>query len=61
MCPACLTTAAWIAASVTSTGGLAAVVIQKFGLKKFSAKSAAELNSADNNPAPTPSKEDDHA
>jgi hypothetical protein len=30
MCPVCLTTAALIAVSVTSTGGLAALVIKKF-------------------------------
>ena len=34
MCPACLTTAALIAGSVTSTGGLAAIAIRKFGGKK---------------------------
>lgn len=49
MCPVCLTTAALIAGSVTSTGGLAAVVVKKFGAK-----------SGDKNPALTPSKEDDH-
>jgi hypothetical protein len=46
MCPVCLTTAALIAGSVTSTGGLAAVAIRKFGVK----------NAIDNHPAPTPSK-----
>ena len=55
MCPACLTTAALIAGSVTSTGGLAAVVIKKFG-----AQNSEDKNAADKNPAPTPSKEDDH-
>jgi hypothetical protein len=33
MCPVCLTTAALIAGSVTSTGGLAAIAIRKFGGK----------------------------
>jgi hypothetical protein len=33
MCPACLTTAALIAASLTSTGGLAMIAIRKFGAK----------------------------
>ena len=33
MCPFCLTTAALIAVSVTSTGGLAAIAIRKFGMK----------------------------
>jgi hypothetical protein len=37
-----------IAGSATSTGGLAAIAIKKFGLK----------HSADNHPAPNPSKED---
>ena len=43
MCPVCITTAALIAGSVTSTGGLAAIAIRKFGGK----------NTADNSPAPT--------
>jgi len=46
MCPFCLATAALIAASVTSTGGLAAIAIKKFGVK----------NAADDNPVPTSSK-----
>ena len=50
MCPVCLTTAMLIAVSVTSTGGLAAIAIKKFGVK----------NAVDNHPAPTPSKEDHH-
>lgn len=33
MCPVCLSTAALIAGSVTSSGGLAAVVIKKLGGK----------------------------
>ena len=33
MCPVCLTTAALIAGSVTSTGGLAAITIKRFGGK----------------------------
>ena len=41
MCPICITTAALIAGSVTSTGGLAAIAIRKFGGK----------NAVDNNPA----------
>ena len=31
MCPVCITTAVLIAGSVTSTGGLAAIAIRKFG------------------------------
>jgi hypothetical protein len=46
MCPVCLTTAALIAGSVTSTGGLAAITIKRFGGK----------NAVDNGPAPTPSE-----
>jgi hypothetical protein len=34
MCPVCVATAALIAGSATSTGGLAAIVIRKFGMKK---------------------------
>jgi hypothetical protein len=41
MCPVCITTAAMIAGSVTSTGGLAALAIRKFGGK----------NAVDNSPA----------
>jgi len=33
MCPFCLATAVLIAASVTSTGGLAAIAIKKFGAR----------------------------
>jgi hypothetical protein len=42
----CLTTAALIAASLSSTGGLAVIAIKKFGAK----------NTVDNDPASTPSK-----
>ena len=45
MCPVCLTTAVLIASSVTSTGGLSAIAIKKFGMK----------NAADN-PASIPTK-----
>jgi hypothetical protein len=34
MCPVCLTTAVLIAGSVTSAGGLSAIAIRKFGVKK---------------------------
>jgi hypothetical protein len=33
MCPACLATAAWIAASLASTGGLATIAIRAFSVK----------------------------
>jgi hypothetical protein len=45
MCPACLTTAAWIAASLASTGGLATIAIRKFSVK----------NAVDGNQDSTPS------
>jgi hypothetical protein len=49
MCPVCLTTATLIAGSVTSTGGLAAIAIKKFGGK----------NAVDNSPAqPDPNSSD---
>jgi hypothetical protein len=34
MCPVCITTAVLIAGSATSTGGLAAVVMKKLGVKR---------------------------
>jgi hypothetical protein len=46
MCPVCLTTAALIAGSVTSTGGLAAIAIRKFGGKSI----------VDNSPGSNPSE-----
>ncbi|MBB5340847.1 hypothetical protein HDF13_003180 [Edaphobacter lichenicola] len=46
MCPVCIATAVLIAGSVTSTGGLSAIAIKKFGVK----------NAVDNHPEPTPSK-----
>jgi hypothetical protein len=46
MCPVCITTAMLIAGSVTSTSGLAAIAITKFGRK----------NPVNNHPAPTPSR-----
>jgi hypothetical protein len=45
MCPLCITTAMLIAGSVTSSGGLAAIAIRKFGVK----------NAAEHNPVSTPS------
>ena len=44
MCPVCIATAVLIAGSATSSGGLAAIAIRKFGVK----------NAVDNHPAPTP-------
>ena len=50
MCPVCLATAMLIAVSVTSTGGLAAVAMKKFG----------EKNAVENSPAANDGKEDAH-
>jgi hypothetical protein len=50
MCPICLTTAAMIAASIASAGGLAAIVVRKYSTR----------NIADNNPEQTQSWEDHH-
>jgi hypothetical protein len=44
MCPVCLTTAALIAGSVTSTGGLAAIAVRKFGIKNAADNSSAQLD-----------------
>jgi hypothetical protein len=33
MCPVCLTTAALIAGGITSSGGLTAIAIKRFGVK----------------------------
>ena len=60
MCPVCLTTAALIAGSVTSTGGLAAIVIKKFGPKNTGAQNVEGKSAVDKNRAPIRSKEDDH-
>jgi len=50
MCPVCIATAVLIAGKVTSTGGLAAMAVKKFGVK----------NAVENNQAPNQSKEDQH-
>jgi hypothetical protein len=47
MCPMCLTTAMLIAASVTSTGGLAAIAIRKFGMKNAVDSSSSQSNADD--------------
>ncbi|HWZ51167.1 MAG TPA: hypothetical protein VNW54_06865 [Granulicella sp.] len=56
MCPVCITTALLIAGSATSTGGLAAIAIKKFGVKNAVDNPPASTPS----PAPTPYKEDRH-
>jgi hypothetical protein len=50
MCPVCVATAALLAGSVTSTGGLAAIAAKKFGVKSAVASQ----------PVSTPAKEDHH-
>jgi hypothetical protein len=47
MCPVCLTTAALIAVSVTSTGGLAAIAIRKFGMKHTEDRRNENVNQHD--------------
>ena len=44
MCPVCISTAALIAGSVTSTGGLAAIAIKKFGKNVLDKESAQRRN-----------------
>ena len=50
MCPVCLATAAWIAATAISTGGMTALVLKR----------VVSGNAANNIPTNTPSKEDHH-
>jgi hypothetical protein len=49
MCPICITTAALIAGSATSTGGLAAIAIRKFRAKNAQDKNPAERRNQDVN------------
>ena len=44
MCPVCLTTAMLIGGSVTSTGGLAAIAIRRFGVKGAVVPTPSELS-----------------
>jgi len=55
MCPVCITTAALIAGSFASTGGLAVVAMKRVGVKKSGVKNAAATH-----PTPTQSKENRH-
>ena len=48
MCPICIATAAILAGSVTSTGGIAAIAAKKFGIKT----AVPQIS--------TPAKEDHH-
>ncbi|WP_263353776.1 hypothetical protein [Acidicapsa acidisoli] len=50
MCPVCISAAALIAASLTTSGGLAAIAIRKFSVR----------NVETSNPAQTSSKESHH-
>jgi hypothetical protein len=47
MCPVCLTTAALIAVSVTTTGGLAGIAIRKFGMKRAADRRNEDVNERD--------------
>jgi hypothetical protein len=49
MCPVCLTTAALIAVSVTSAGGLAAIAVRKFGMKNAPENNAPDRRNQDVN------------
>ena len=49
MCPVCLTTAALITLSVTSTGGLAAIAIKKFGMKNAPERNVTDRRNQDVN------------
>jgi hypothetical protein len=42
MCPVCIAAAALIAGKVTSTGGVAALVVKKFRAPRIDAKGSAE-------------------
>jgi len=56
MCPVCITTAVLIAGSATSTGGLAAIALRRFGGKNV----VDNLSAQSQTPAPTSTKEDCH-
>ena len=45
MCPVCITTAVLIAGSATSTGGLTAIAIKKFGVKNAVVKNSTPASS----------------
>jgi hypothetical protein len=49
MCPVCITTAVLIAGGVTSSGGLAAIAIKKFGVKNAVDKNPAQRRNQDVN------------
>ena len=42
MCPVCIASAAWVAVSVASTGGLAAVALKKFNAGGSASKLPAQ-------------------
>ena len=48
MCPACITTAALIASSASSAGGLAALVVKKFRTKSVTEIVPAQIQSKEN-------------
>jgi hypothetical protein len=45
MCPVCVSTMAMIAASLGSTGGLAAIAIRKFGVQQGAGKTSEQSTS----------------
>jgi len=44
MCPACITSAAFIAGSVTTTGGFTALIVKLFRSKKSAKAESSKLN-----------------
>ena len=57
MCPACIATAAWIAGSAASGGGLTAFVARKLHLKKLGVKKLRVKKIAHESYQPNHSKE----
>ena len=61
MCPACLASAALIGGSVVSTGGLTAIVVKVFRLKKSSEPSDPTNNSMNVTEGRNANGNDEHA
>jgi hypothetical protein len=49
MCPVCIATAAWIAASATSTGGVSALVVKKLRHKNQEATTNNKQDGGESN------------
>jgi hypothetical protein len=48
MCPVCLSTAALIAVSLTTSGGLAAIAIRKFSVRNVETSNPTQISSKEN-------------